>query len=211
MKTAIVKVLGMLQLLLLLLTSCQSRPSTFVVKPTEVILTLTPTPAPYWDLLPLTAQLEGGWRIYRNDDLNFSFQYPTVHDTNTCGRIWIEDKFWRNPPHIAIGLASINIHIFETWAGDLSSQVSEFTSLSETQMLTTVEPFSISGTPALRLIIRTWEQPDTDYIKRAFVAFEGRLYEFSYLHLAHVIACNAPPLSEEEVYEYLISTVEFNP
>jgi hypothetical protein len=178
-------------------------------------LTATPTPAPYWDLLPLTSEPEGGWKIYQNDELDFTFQYPAAHDEGVCGKVWVEDKYWRDPPGIAVGLSSINMYVFDTWSGELVDHVSLFTSRPEVQLLTAVEAFSIAGLPALRFIFRVrggpnmGVMPPTDYIKRAFVAFEGTLYEFAYLHFAHVRDCDAPPLSEEAVYEHLLTTVEF--
>jgi hypothetical protein len=213
-------------LLLLALASCKGPSSSIAVTPGETnlapvptltlaytptpALTSTPTPAPYWDLLPLTSEPEGGWKTYQNDELDFSFQYPAAHDTEgVCGRVWLEDKYWRDPPGISVGLSSINMFVFDTWSGDLADQVSMVTSRPDVQLLTPVEAFSIDGLPALRFIFRGEVMPTTDYIKRAFVAFEGTLYEFAYLHLAHVKDCDAPPLSEEAFYEHLLSTVEF--
>ena len=218
-------------LLLLALASCKGPSGSIAVTPGETnlafvptptlaytptpALTSTPTPAPYWDLLPLTSEPEGSWKTYQNDELDFTFQYPAAHDDGVCGRVWLEDKYWVDPPGIAVGLSSINMYVFETWSGDLADHVSLFTSKPEVQLLTAVEAFSIDGLPALRFIFRgrggpnVEGMPTTDYIKRAFVAFEGTLYEFAYLHFAHVRDCDAPPLSEEAVYEHLLSTVEF--
>jgi hypothetical protein len=227
----VVRALLVSLLLLLALTSCKGLAGPIAVTPGETALTSTPTPtltstptlaststptpAPYWDLLPLTSQPEGGWKTYQNDELDFTFQYPAVHDEGLCGRVWLEDKFWRDPPGTAVGLSSINMYVVETWSGELADQVSRVTSAPEVQLLTAVEPFSIDGLPALRFIFRirggpdTVDMPTTDYIKRAYVALAGTLYQFSYLHLADVYDCDAPPLSEEAVYEHLLTTVEF--
>jgi hypothetical protein len=218
-------------LLLLALASCKGPARPITVTPGETVLTSTPTPtlahtptpaltstptpAPYWDLLPLTSEPEGGWKIYQNDELDFTFQYPAAHDEGVCGKVWVEDKYWRDPPGIAVGLSSINMYVFNTWSGDLADQLSMVTSRPDVQLLSAVEPFSIDGLPARRFIYRgrggldIEAMPPTDYIKRAFVAFEGTLYEFAYLHFAHVRDCDAPPLSEEAVYEHLLTTVEF--
>jgi len=187
---------------------------TLAFTPTSA-LTSTPTPAPYWDLLPLTSEPEGGWKTYQNDELDFTFQYPAAHDEGVCGKVWLEDKYWRDPPSIAVGLSAINMYVFDTWSGDLADHVSMLTSRPEFQLLTAVEAFSIDGLPALRFIFRVRGGPNmevmptTDYIKRAFVAFEGTLYEFVYHHLARFRDCDAPPLSEEAVYEHLLTTIEF--
>jgi hypothetical protein len=195
----------------LALASCKSPAGTVAVMPAQTAeLTSTPALTPYWDYSPLNSQPDGGWSTYINDELNFTFQYPAVYDTGPCGKLWIEDKFWRDPPSIAIGLKYINIYVYEEWTGDLANQVSMVTSRPEVQLLTPVEPFSIGGLAALRFIFRSLNQPDMDYQKLAFVAFEGRLYEFKYTQVAHVTDCDAPPLSAEAVYDYLLSTVEFN-
>jgi hypothetical protein len=218
-------------LLLLALASCKGPSGSIAVTPGETnlapvptptlaytltpALTSTPTPAPYWDLLPLTSEPEGGWKTYQNDELDFTFQYPAAHDESVCGRVWLEDKYWRDPPGIAVGLSAINMYVFDIWSGDLADHVSMVTSRPEVQLLTAVETFSIDGLPALRFIFRgrggpnIEVMPTTDYIKRAFVAFEGTLYGFAYLHLARFRDCDAPPLSEEAVYEHLLTTVEF--
>jgi len=195
----------------LALASCKGPAGTAAVTPPETDLTPTPTPAPYWDHAPLTSGPDGGWQTYQSGKLGFSFQYPAVYDQSECGRIWLQDKYWYDPPYTAVGLGSINIHVFESWTGDLADQVSAVTSAPESQLLTAVEPLSVGGVPALRFIFRPRELPGTDYIKTTFVVFAGRLYHFSYAHLAHVRDCDAPPLSEEEVYDHLLSTVEFNP
>lgn len=204
---------------MLALTSCKNPAGLVAATPGEIDLTSAPTLAPYWDQLPLTSQPDGGWSTYRNDELNLSFQYPTMYDKDKCRKIWLEDKYWREPPTTVIGLWRISITVVEAkdWTGDLASQASQLTSRPEVQPLSAVEPFSIGGLPALRFIYRgrggpdIQAMPDTDYIKRAYVAFAGRFYEFAYHHLARVTDCDAPLFSEEAVYDHLISTVEFDP
>jgi hypothetical protein len=86
--------------------------------------------------------------------------------------------------------------------------------MPEIQVLAAVEPFSMDEVPALRVIVREREQtnPNIDYTKHVFVAFAGRFYRFTYFHLIHTSTdCDAPLFSEEAVYEYLVSTVEFDP
>jgi hypothetical protein len=86
--------------------------------------------------------------------------------------------------------------------------------MPEIQVLTALEPFSVDGAPALRAIVRERQQtnPNIDYTKQVFVAFAGRLYQFTYSHVIHTSTeCDIPPLSEEAVYDHLLSTVEFTP
>jgi len=205
-----------LLLFLLALASCRSPASTIVPTPGENDFTSTPALAPYWDQLPLTYQPDGGWKTYRNDELNLAFQYPTMYDKDKCRKIWLEDKYWVEPPTTVIGLGPINITVVETehWTGDLTDQASQLMSMPEIQVLAAVEPFSMDGVPAFRAIVREREQtnPNIDYTKHAFVAFAGRFYRFMYFHLIHSSAdCGAPLFSEEAVYDHLLSTVEFDP
>jgi hypothetical protein len=198
-------------LLLLALASCMGHtvPVTATLGETALAHTPTPTPAPYWELLPMTSQPEGGWKIYQSDDLDFTFQYPAMYDKDRCRRIWSEDKYWRDPPQTVFGLGPINIIVIETWSGNLAAEASFVASMSESQVLSAVESFSIDGVPAFRLIYRPREGLYVDYVKTAFVAFAGKLYQFSYAHLTHVTDCDALPFSEETVYDHLLSTVEF--
>jgi hypothetical protein len=43
-----------------------------------------------------------------------------------------------------------------------------------------VEPFSIDGVPAFRVIYSVPSQADLEYIKFAFAAFADKVYEFQY-------------------------------
>jgi hypothetical protein len=47
------------------------------------------------------------------------------------------------------------------------------------------------------------------YNKVALAIFRDKLYAFSYLSIPELPSCDAPPLSEEQVYEYFLSTLEF--
>ncbi|MDH3944337.1 MAG: hypothetical protein OEV06_09625, partial [Anaerolineae bacterium] len=48
-----------------------------------------------------------------------------------------------------------------------------------------------------------------DYSKTAAVYHHDKVYHFSYANLSYLSSCEAPPLTEEQVYEYLLSTFEF--
>src|SRR5215212_1943418 len=183
------KTLLVFLLFFLTLASCSSPASAVATTPGETDLTSTPTLAPYWDQLPLTSQPGGGWKIYRNDELNLAFQYPAAYDKDKCRKIWLEDKYWQDPPSTVIGLGPTSITVVEAqnWTGDLTNRASQAISIPEMQALTAVEPFFIDEVPALRAIVRERIQtnPNTDYTKRGFAAFAGRLYQFVYFHLIH--------------------------
>ena len=207
------KALGAILALLMALASCSGTPGTATATPLveRSYAATAPTPAPYWDLLPLGSQLEGEWKTHRMDELNFAFLYPAVYTEVDCGGIFVAKKAVEKDEYTLIGFegGTIRIRVFESWAGDLAEHVSEIVSESDVQLLTAVEQFSIDGVPALRHIYRVQGSSDPDYVKVAFAAFEDRLYMFQYNHM-HSIICDAPPLSEEVVYEYILSTVEFN-
>jgi hypothetical protein len=76
-------------------------------------------------------------------------------------------------------------------------------------LLTAVEQFSLGGVPARRHISRIPESSAMEYIKSASATFEGRIYMFEYRGLVDFSKCDAPPLSEEAVFEHLLSTLEF--
>jgi hypothetical protein len=172
---------------------------------TEVV-TPTPTPAPYWDLLPLDAQPEGGWKTARIEELNLTLQYPAVYDEGDCGKLFVSEKAeW-----MLVGFegGTIRIRRFKSWAGDLAGYVSESAASSDVQLLTAVEPFSVDRAPGFRHIYRIPGVAAPDYVKVAFASFGGSLYMFQYNHM-DFSTCDAPPLSEEAVYEYMLSTLEF--
>jgi hypothetical protein len=47
------------------------------------------------------------------------------------------------------------------------------------------------------------------YVKVAIVYYLDRLYSLSFASVPYQPSCDAYPLSEEQVFEYLVSTVEF--
>lgn len=206
------KALGALLPLLLVLASCSGPPGAATSTPwgEKDSATATPSSAPYWDLLPLDTQPEGGWKTHQIEELNIAFQYPSLYDEVDCGRIFVEEKVVGESAYTLVGFegGSIRIRIFESWDADLAESVSKGKTGSEAQLLTAVEQFYLDGAPARRHIYRIPGVADPDYIKIAFAAFGGRLYMFQYNHMHSV--CDAPPLSEESVYEHLLSTVEFS-
>lgn len=170
----------------------------------------TPTRADYWDLMPLTSQPEGGWKTYRNEELGLAFQYPAVYDQLECGQSVLFPKAYEGVAFTAIGLGAIRIRVYKAWVGDVAERAAAIQAATEAQLLTAVEPFSIDGVPAFRLVYSVPSEADLQYVKYAVAAFGGRLYEFSY-HRTPVayLQCDAPPLSQEAVYEHLLSAFEF--
>ncbi len=66
----------------------------------------------------------------------------------------------------------------------------------------------MDSVPAVRLVYAFPKPSATQYQKVAFVARDGRLFEIGYA-AANFVWCDAPPISEEAVYEHLVSTWEF--
>jgi hypothetical protein len=210
-RASIVKALVALLPALIALNSCTTSPDTVVSTPwlEPDFSTPTPTYAPYWDLFPVDSQPEGGWQRYQMQDLNFAFRYPSLYDESDCGRIFVAEKVVGDYAYTLIGFGgSIRIRIYEAWGNDLAEYVSQGEAGPDIQLLTGVEQFSIDGIPARRHIYRIPGEADLEYIKMAVAAFDDRLYMFQYNHPPLVI-CDAPPLSEEAVYDYLLSTFEF--
>jgi hypothetical protein len=75
--------------------------------------------------------------------------------------------------------------------------------------ITAVENFSMDGIPAVRYISMPPDQEMLLYSKHAWVNYHDRFYSFSFSSAPYLPYCDAYPLSEEQVYEYLLSTVEF--
>jgi hypothetical protein len=132
-----------------------------------------------------------------------------VYDEADCGSVFVAEK----EGYTLVGFegGAIRIQVWEAWAGDLAEHTSQVLSESGAQLLTAVEQSTLDGLPALRFIYRYPEPTALEYGKIAFAAFEGRLYVFEYKHTdTRVFTCDAPPLSEEAVYEHLLSTLEFD-
>jgi hypothetical protein len=135
-----------------------------------------------------------------------------VYDELDCGQTFAVEKGAGKDAYTLLGFdgPTIRIRIFEAWSGNLAQRASEIESAPNVQLLTAIEPFSIGGQPAVRHIYRIRAQEDAEYIKVAFAAFDGKLHMFQYNHM-DLYGCDAPPLSEEAVYEHLLSTLEFVP
>jgi hypothetical protein len=173
--------------------------------------TLSPTSLPYWDLLPLWSDPDGGWTSYRMEDSGISFQYPSAYQEGDCGTIFTEDKVTADYRCRLIGFegSSIRIHVFEVWGSELDETAREGQPPAIGKLVTSVERFSLGGIPAVRYVSMNPDSKTLGYSKVALAIYRDKLYAFSYLSLPELRSCDAPPLSEEQVYEYLLSTLEF--
>jgi hypothetical protein len=170
-----------------------------------------PTSLPYWDLLPLENDPVGGWVFHRVDEVNISFQYPSIYQNGNCGAIFTEYKVIDDYQGLLIGFAgsSIRIHIYDQWGSELDETSREGHAPEHGKLVTDVERFSIGGIPAVRYVSMIPDSKTLDYNKTAIAYYRDRVYVFSFANLTYFSSCEAPPLTEEQVYEYMLSTLEF--
>jgi hypothetical protein len=196
----------------LVLISCSpARPGSDGTATEPVSTTLSPATLPYWDLFPLSSDPVGGWVSYRMEDSDISFQYPSVYQEGTCGTIFTEDKVTASYQCRLIGFSgsSIQIHVFEVWESALDKIAREGQPPPQAKLVTPVERFSLGGIPAVRYVSMNPDSKTLGYSKAALAIYRDKLYAFSYLHHPELPSCDAPPLSEQQVYEYVLSTLEF--
>lgn len=153
----------------------------------------------------------------RMEEFDIVIQIPSVYQTGSCGAIFSADKV-RSKDQVADGYkahligfegGTIRIHIYTEWGEDLDKLVKEGEVPSHSPLVTPVERFSLGGIPAVRYISTNPDQKMLLYSKGAWAYYHDRLYSFSYLSVPYLPSCDALPLSEEQVFEYLLSTVEF--
>jgi hypothetical protein len=194
------------------LVSCS--PARFVPDETQtevVFETPSPTLQPYWGLDPSLPDPVGGWQTYRAEELNLTFEYPSVYEQGRCGEIFLVEKIVEDNEYHLIGYgSSIRISIFTKWDSKLDEITITGQLPSDLVLLTDLETFSLDGEPAFRHIYRITQEPNAfEYAKTAWTYYRGKLYWFSYLAITDLPRCNAPPISEDAVYEHMLSTVEF--
>ena len=180
--------------------------------PTEQIAsTPSPTTLPYWDLLPLDWDPDGGWTTVRMEELDIAFQIPFVYQTGNCGEIFTADKEPDAYKAHLIGFngGTIRIHVYSEWGEDLDKLVKEGEVPPNSPFITPVERFLLDGIPAVRYITTNPDQKMLLYHKVVWAHYHDKLYSFSYGSAPYLPSCDALPLSEEQVFEYLVSTVEF--
>jgi len=195
-----------------LLMTCKSSQVNQVLAETT---TASPAPSstmlPYWDLLPLDWDPTGGWTTLVFEETKISFQIPSAYQTGDCGKLVTYDKDVANYKAHVIGFegSQIQLHIYSEWEEDWEKLVTEGKPLPRSPFITPVERISLGGIPAIRYISTNPDSDELDYSKGTWALYQDNLYSFSFISASYLPSCDALPLSEEQVYEYLLSTVEF--
>jgi len=180
----------------------------------EVIKTATVTPSPtvlpYWDLLPIENDPIGGWAFQQIEDGNIAFQYPSKYQDGDCGEIFTEYKVTDFYQGLLIGFtgSTIRVHVYDEWKSDLE-EAAKGNPPKDIELVTSVEHFLIGGKPSVRYITKIPDSKTLEYTKIAITPYDERIYVFSFANLTYLSSCEAQPLTEEQVYEYMISTIEF--
>jgi hypothetical protein len=194
------------------LISCNVAQTEDIIIPTE---TLSPTPSPttlpYWDLLPLDWDPDGGWTTLVLEESDISFQIPSVYQKGDCGELVTFYKDVANYKAHVIGFegSRIQLHVFSEWDTDWEKVIKEGKAPQGISLVTSVERFSLGDIPAFRYITTIPSAEMLLYSKSALAYYHDKLYSFVYISAPYLPACDAYPISEEQVYEYLLSTVEF--
>ena len=175
---------------------------------TEFAAVLSATPAPYVDLPPLYSTPVGGWETYTNTQYGFSFEYPSKYYTGSCGKLIIRESAQQFEIHVDGGTIFIKI----TSADDigLEAYAQQLIDKNGYSPLTTVDDFMIDGIPAVHFMLPLGLPTSAQYQKLALMIHQDQLYLFQY-SFQNFVGCDAPPISEEAVYEHLISTWHFLP
>ena len=196
-----------------ILISCGSDQTAQTLTPAGTIAsTPSPTTLPYWDLLPLEWEPEGGWTTLRMEEFEIAFQIPAVYQTGACGKLFVADKGGGGTYKgqlIGFEGGTIRIHIYSQWEQDWERLVIEGQAPPDSHLVTPVERFTLAGIPAVRFISTNPDSKMLPYAKGVWAFYHDRLYSFSFLSLPDHPSCDALPLSEEQVFEYIVSTVEF--
>lgn len=171
----------------------------------------SPTLQPYWGLDPSLPDPVGGWQTYQAEEVNLTFEYPSVYEQGGCGELFVVEKIIEDNEYHLIGYgSSIRIRIFTKWDSKLDEITRTGQPPSDLTLLTDVETFSLGGEPASRYVYFLPKDPNAfEYAKTAWTFYRGKLYWFSYLAITDLPRCNAPSISEDAVYEHMLSTVEF--
>lgn len=175
---------------------------------TEVAAILSATPSPYWDLLPLHSTPVGGWKTYTNTQYGFAFEYPESYDTGSCGKLIVSESEQQFEIHVDGGTISIKI----TPANDIDLEAYAQRLIDKNGYSPyTTGDFMIDGVLAVRFTLPIGLLPTSaQYQKLALMIHQDKLHLFQY-SFQNFVGCDAARLSEEAVYEYLISTWHFLP
>jgi hypothetical protein len=196
----------------MILVSCGSAQTAQIITPSGTISsTPSPTTLPYWNLLPLDWEPDGGWTTLQMEEFDIAFKIPAAYQTGSCGKHFIADKGGVTYKGQLIGFegGTIRIHIYSKWEDDWEKLVIKGEALPGSHLVTPVERFTLAEIPAVRFIATNPDSKTLLYTKGVWAFYHDRLYSFSFLSLPDHPSCDALPLSEEQVFEYLVSTVEF--
>ena len=200
------------------IVSCNAAQTGHIIIPTESVTAAPPpTTMPYWDLLPLDWDPEGGWATLRMEESDIAIQIPSVYQSGDCGALFTEDKQPGDDETadayearlIGFEGGTIRIHVYSLWPENWDDLARKGQAPPNSPFVTPVEHFSIGGVPAVRYVSTNPDQEMLLYSKVAWVYRHDRLYSFSFLSAPYLPSCDAYPLSEEQVFEYLLSTIEF--
>jgi len=203
------RIFNILVTMLLTLISCNPTNINTGVLETPTMMP-SPTVLPYWDLLPIEYEPIGGWVFQKIEDANIAFEYPGKYQSGDCGEIFTEYKVTEFYQGLLIGFtgSTIRIHIYDEWESDLE-ETAKGNPPKDVELVTSVEHFLIGGKPSVRYITKIPDSKTLDYVKVAITYYDDRIYVFSCANLTYLSSCEAQPLTEEQVYEYMISTIEF--
>jgi hypothetical protein len=175
---------------------------------TEFAAVFSATPGTYVTPLPLRSTPEGGWTTYTNRRYGFSFEYPSKYDTGSCGKLIVRESAQQLEIHVDGGTTFIKV----TPANDidLGAYAQQLIDKNGYPPMTTLDSFNIDGVPAVRFMLPLGLPTSAQYQKLALMIHQDKFYLFQYT-FQNFVGCDAAPISEEAVYENLISTWHFLP
>jgi hypothetical protein len=178
------------------------------VQLTEFAVLLSVTPSAYVTPFPLRSTPEGGWKTYTNTQYGFSFEYPSKYDTGSCGKLIVRESAQQFEIHVDGGTIFIKV----TPANNigLKGYAQRLIDKNGYPPMTTVDDFMIDGVPAVHFMLQLGLPTSAQYRKLALMIRQGKLYLFQY-SFQNFVGCDASPISEEAVYENIISTWHFLP
>jgi hypothetical protein len=186
-----------------------------LLKASSPLGTISPMPAlttlPDGDLLPFDREPDGGWITLQMEEFDIAFQIPAAYQTGSCGKIFISDQGGMTYKGQRIGFegGAIRIHVYSEWEDDWEHLVIEGQVPPGSRLVTPVERFALAGIPTVRFIATNPDSKMLLYTKGVWTFYHDGLYSFSFLSLPDRPPCDILPLSDEQVFEYLVSTVEF--
>jgi hypothetical protein len=175
---------------------------------TEFAAVLSATPGSYEDMLPLRPTPEGGWRTFTNTQYGFSFEYPSKDDTGSCGKLISREAIQELEIHVDGG--TIFIKIMPANDISLEAYAQHLIDKNGYPPMTTLDNFTIDGVPAVRFMLPLGLPTSAQYQKLALMIHQAKFYLFQY-SFQNFVGCATWSISEESVYEHLISTWHFLP